>query len=132
MSQVAFPLVIKVDRDSVCAGDDAQSHECLFDLPSQSPVQELVRLGLAACPLACIAGGHATWIVQAGGIDGLPLAVVAQQWGAIRFLPAATGPAASMFIGPEARLFFRYWCQADPQLVFDALVSGAPLPDRIG
>ncbi|MFG6488660.1 hypothetical protein ACG04R_18390 [Roseateles sp. BYS78W] len=120
------------DRDSVSAGDDCQLHEVAFAVPPQASVQELVRIALTACRLASIAGGQATWIVQAGGYGGSPLAVVAQQWAAPRFLAPAGETVERFFSGCEPRVFFRYWCQADPQTVFDALAAGTPLPARHG
>ena len=101
-------------------------------MPPQASVQELVCIALAACRLAGIAGGQATWIVQAGGYGGQPLAVVAQQWAAPRFLAPTGETVERFFSGRDLRVFFRYWCQADPLAVFDALAAGAPLPARHG
>ena len=90
------------DRDSVSAGDDCQPHEVAFAVPPHASVQELVRIALTACRLASIAGGQATWIVQAGGYGGPPLAVVAQQWAAQAPLFAGQPGFAEAFM-PEGR-----------------------------
>src|SRR5690606_32429053 len=55
---------ITVDRDSVCAGDDVISHEAMFSIGSSCNVFELLSAALRACPLASIAGGQATWLID--------------------------------------------------------------------
>jgi len=84
----AQDLRIKADRDSVCAGDDCESHDRIFAAPLHATVADLVDLATAVCPLASISGGLATWVVEAGGYGGRPLAVIAQQWPAPRWLVA--------------------------------------------
>ena len=130
MNPSAATLLITADRDSVCAGDDCESHDHAFSVPPQATVAALIELATAACPLASISGGEATWIVQAGGYDGTPIAVIAQQWPAPRLLTDDT--AEHLFATLEPRLHFRYWCQASPDAVFDALAAGTALPPRHG
>jgi hypothetical protein len=127
-----FNASITVDRDSVCAGDDFESHERSFAAPLNAPVPELIQLAINACVLAEIAGGNATWIVEAGGYDGKPIAVVAQQWKEPRLLVPETATAEGIFDGHKPKLFFKYWSQANPDAVFDALASNRPLPNRYG
>ena len=123
------PIPLIVWRDSVCAGDDCDApHElklAVQDETLRDVVSELLRKGY----LASIAGGKATWILQASR----PLAVLAQQWEQPRFLvdaEAAVGRYISRGQRPDLRL--RYWCQADPDRVFECLRDGRPLPDRYG
>jgi hypothetical protein len=79
--------------------------------------------------LASIIGGHATWILQ----GERPLAVLAQQWDAPRYL---TSPDARIWDavqpGGHPHLRARYWCQVDPERVYACLQAGEPLPDRSG
>jgi hypothetical protein len=89
---------------------------------------ELIRLATNACGLPSISGDKATWIVKAGGRDGKPIAVVAQQWGEPRLLAPGTTTAQSIFGEHKLTLFFRYWCQANSDRVFNALISNSPLP----
>jgi hypothetical protein len=77
---------------------------------------ELIRLATNACGLPSISGDKATWIVKAGGRDGKPIAVVAQQWGEPRLLAPGTTTAQSIFGEHKLTLFFRYWCQAKGNL----------------
>ncbi|PTT93189.1 hypothetical protein DBR42_00500 [Pelomonas sp. HMWF004] len=123
-------LNFAADRDSVCAGDDCESHLRPFTAPQTARVTELIRLATNACRLASIAGGQATWIVEAGGIGGQPIAVMAQQWAEPRLLVADTATVERVFTNLAPQLFFRYWCQADPDAVFSALAAGTALPDR--
>jgi hypothetical protein len=104
-----FNASITVDRDSVCAGDDFESHERSFAAPLNASVPELIQLAINACVLAEIAGGNATWIVEAGGYDGKPIAVVAQQWKEPRLLVPETATAEGIFDGHKPKLFFKYW-----------------------
>lgn len=123
-------LFITADRDSVCAGDDCDSHERTFSAPLQASIPELIQLANSACRLASVAGGSATWIVEAGGCGGTPIAVVAQQWDQPRLLVQGDETVESLFKEHKSKLFFKYWCQADPEAVFNALGANMPLPDR--
>ena len=127
-SQITF--FITADRDSVCAGDDCGSHDRSFAAPLQASVPELIQLATNACRLAWIAGGNATWIVEVGGSGGKPVAVVAQQWTEARLLVPSSETVDSLFRKHKPTLFFKYWCQSNPEAVFNALVEKAPLPDR--
>ena len=152
MTSTPASFLITADRDSVCAGDDIESHDRPFTAPLYAPVPELIRLATNACGLPSISGDKATWIVKAGGSDGKPIAVVAQQWEEPRLLVPGTTTVQSIFgehkltlflkylrracgIGTKngaqqhkLTLFFRYWGQANPDLVFNALISNSPLP----
>lgn len=59
-----------------------------------------------------------------------PLAVVAQQWDAPRFLVDASRPISSFAAdGRGVSLMFRYWKQHDPDHVYEELAAGR-LPER--
>lgn len=123
---------LDVDRDSVAAGDDCESHraECVVD--AACTVVELIAAARRACPLAGIQGGKATWIVDVGGAVREAIAVVAEQWREPKLLVAPTITATELFATRTPALFFRYWCQADPDAVFAALRDGRALPSRYG
>ncbi len=143
-------LTVTVDRDSVAAGDDTVSHAVTIAVASGLPVTRLLAEALRACPLAGIQGGKATWIVDVGAAGAGSIGVVAEQWDAPRLLvpdtvtvatvfaapaPEATvftapAPEATVYAAPAPVLFFRYWCQADPDAVFAALRAGTALPSR--
>jgi len=115
-------------------------------------VPELIRLATNASGLPSISGDNATWIVKVGGRDGKLIAVVTQQWEEPRLLVPGTTTVQSIFgehkwvlflkylrhacgIGTKdgakehkLTLFFRYWCQANSDRVFNALISNSPLP----
>ncbi|MDB5338862.1 MAG: hypothetical protein JWN70_4481 [Planctomycetaceae bacterium] len=124
-------LAVNVERDSVGAGDDIFApHAKRFAFQARDTLADVLSAILVAGYLAKIAGGKATWIVEAAG---KPVAVVAQQWGAPKFLIDQTSLVTDC-VTPEAprALFFRYWCQLDPAVVFQCLRLGQPLPDRYG
>jgi hypothetical protein len=119
-----------VDRDSVCIGDDVESHQHFFSVSLHAFILELIALGATECELAHISGDRATWIAEAGGYGGKPVAVVAQQWESPRLLVLSSMSAEGLFSRHDPTLFFKYWGQADPDAVFDALINNKPLPDR--
>ena len=123
-------MTLVVWRDSVAAGDDADApHEWTVPGERGTPIGTIVETLLRARYLASIAGGRATWIVE--GVR--PLAVVAQQWTTARWLvPPETVVATVARPERPPDLQLRYWCQVDPDRVFECLRSGAPLPDRYG
>ena len=125
-------VVVAVDRDSVAAGDDCESHAATVTVPATSSVSALLAAAEEACPLACIQGGRATWIVEAGGAGGTPIAVVAEQWREPKLLVSAATTVAALFAATPRALHFRYWCQVDPDVVFAALRDGRPLPSPYG
>jgi hypothetical protein len=125
-------LKATVDRDSVCAGDDCDPHNASFDTSTDATLAEFVQQAARACPLASIAGGRATWLVDTEGDGKGCIGVLAQQWTAPRFLLPESTTVAQHFGARPPSVYFRYWCQASPDAVFDALRSNSPLPSRYG
>jgi hypothetical protein len=120
---------VTVDRDSVCAGDDVVSHEATFSVTSSCNLLELLSAAWATCPLASIAGGQATWLIDVSNSDAC-FGVMAQQWRQPKLLISAQTSAADLFMGKEPSLYFRYWCQSNPDAVFGALQAKTALPAR--
>lgn len=122
-------IQITAGRDSVCAGDDVVSHEASFSVASSCDVLALLRAAWQACPLAGVAGGQATWLIDVPDANNC-IGVAAQQWHQPKLLISPDTPVEELFRGKERSLYFRYWCQSDPDIVFHALQSKAALPDR--
>lgn len=122
-------IVIQLDRDSVCAGDDVASHVQPLQVDADATIGALLGTIRRMRYLARIEGGRATWLIDTAGPGKGCIGVVAQQWHDARLTLPATTPLAGLLPDPP-RLYFRYWCQADPALVFDAVASGLPLPGR--
>ena len=123
-------MLLKVERDSVCASDDADApHAKGFTFEANESLAEALSAILKAGNLPTIAAGQATWIVEADK----PLSVVAQQWSSPEFLISpATRLTDCLSGGTSRHLFFHYWCQSEPRVVLDCLKVGHPLPDRYG
>ena len=119
-----------VDRDSVCAGDDCESHEATFAISRQCRVGEFLLEAKRASPLAGIAGGQATWLIDTQGHGKGCIGVMAQQWANPRLLIPEETTVEELFGEREATVFFRYWCQSAPEAVFEALKAGKELPPR--
>ena len=124
------PLIeLEVDRDSVCAGDDCQSHMALLSVSAETALIEVLKLAQKACSLAVIAGGNATWLIDTQGYGKGCIGVVAQQWAAPKLITEQNISAGQIWNG-KGTLFFRYWCQSNPNAVFEAIKSGGELPSR--
>jgi hypothetical protein len=124
-------MKVIVDRDSVCAGDDAVSHTVSFDIDPACSIVELIQKAQQACPLAGIAGGRATWLIDVAAGAGTCIGVMAQQWRRPKLtIPEATTVASLLGSGAPTTIYFRYWCQSDPEAVFQAVLNGRPLPSR--
>ncbi len=126
MLKVCEPLTVW--RDSVCMGDDVDApHELKLPVNQLESIRSVVERLLGMGYLAQIAGGKATWIFQA---NSRPLAVVAQQWPHPRFVVSPYEPAAAFRREAAPDFDFLYWCQADPETVWECLRAGKPLPDK--
>ena len=123
-------MTLSVERSSVCAGDDLDApHTESVRVPAEATLAEVLQIVRDNRYLAWISGGKATWIVE----SDRPIAVMAQQWSEPRFLTDPAGAIASCILENSSRqLFFVYWCQVDPTLVYNCLVAGKPLPDKHG
>jgi hypothetical protein len=122
-------LTLTVWRDSVQGGDDVDApHETKIGIRRDESLGSVIGRVVAGNFLACVGGGAATWIAESGT---RPLAVVAQQWAQPRFLVTPEQTVCSI-VGGDCRchLNFRYWCQADPDRVFECLQDGKPLPEK--
>ena len=123
-------IVLKVDRDSVHAGDDISSHEISMNISGDITIEELVKSAIKQCFLPSISGGNATWLVYSDSEPKQYIGVLAQQWKKPKLLINSTTTASSIFTTQPAKLVFRYWCQSDPNSVFKALLSNTELPSK--
>ena len=118
-------------RDSVCAGDDIDApHELKVRISPETSLRELVEQFLEGRRyLANVEGGKATWILE----GKRPIAVFALQWDQPRYLVPPESSIASVIDADSVPQFnFRYWCQVDPDVVFNCLQQRKRLPDRYG
>jgi hypothetical protein len=121
---------LRVWRDSVHPGDDFDApHELRFKVDEGDPLSKVVAGLLEMQYLPGISGGKATWILR----GKQPLAVFAQQRATPRYLVAPETTVTS-YIGASDKcdLEFLYWCQVDPDLVYECIHTGKELPDKHG
>ncbi|WP_080770621.1 hypothetical protein [Pseudomonas fluorescens] len=116
-------LVVAIDRDSVHAGDDLESHAISITLDQSATLRTLIEVIQDMDYLPLISGGKATWVVYS---SGKPLGVLAQQWPEPKWVVRPESIVRNI----EPRLLFRYWCQADPDEVFSDAQAGNELPSR--
>ena len=123
-------LIVRLDRDSVHAGDDGEPHATFVHAAEDSSIGCLLEQIRKAGWLPSINGGKATWIVKSSADKGRAIGVIAQQWPrAVLLVPSETGLSEHFGLS-EPSLFFTYWCQADPDLILAALRDGRPLPSK--
>ncbi len=109
---------VRVDRDSVCAGDDIDAHDLVLDLPDAETLDALVAAVLRAYALPQIEGGKATWCVA----SRQPIAVVAQQWASPRMVPWQPRPISDCkIVDGIVRLHLTYLAQIDPDVAYEVL-----------
>jgi hypothetical protein len=123
-------LIVRLDRDSVHAGDDGEPHATFVHAAEDSSIGSLLEQIWKVGYLPSITGGEATWIVKSSADKDRAIGVIAQQWPRPVLLVPSDARLSEHFGLSEPSLFFTYWCQADPDLVLAALRDGKPLPSR--
>ena len=124
---------LTIQRDSVCMGDDmdAPHEECLPI--ADWAVGTIATTVISRRYLASISGGLATWILRTDDCGGTPIAVIAQQWRDPKLLVPESSSILEMVRDRDApSAYLQYHCQVDPDLIFNALRNGDPLPDKYG
>lgn len=114
-------LVIGIDRDSVHAGDDLESHRTSISLDPAATLRTLFEAIQGMGYLPGIHGGRATWIICS---SGKPIGVLAQQWPELEWLVPGESILGQYFADTEPGLLFRYAGQADPDHVFSQIKAG--------
>lgn len=114
-------LLIRIDRDSVHAGDDTVSHAENIAVPANTSLAGLLEQIRMAKFLPSISGGKATWVIESSGSQIKAIGVLAQQWQEPRIMIDASAELAQHFAGQQPNLFFRYRCQIDPDTEYAQL-----------
>lgn len=121
-------LTITADRDSVCAADDCVPHSRAFSIAASCTTLQILAAAWQACPLALIAGGEATLLINIVGQQG-STGVMAQRWSAPRLIVPPETSAHDLFKGSEKpSIHFRYWGQSNPDEIFEAVRTNTSLP----
>jgi hypothetical protein len=123
-------LTIRIDRDSVHAGDDLEPHTQTVAAGPDLSLGVLLQQIRSGGYLPGIVGGQATWIVRSSADSSRPIGVLAQQWPQVELLVPADVSVREHFGESAPSLYFSYWCQASPRLVLEAIRDGKALPAR--
>ena len=114
---------IKFDRDSVCLGDDIDSHNVSFDVDEEMTIDDFIKFLYSKANIARIGGGEATWILQLrNGRFYIDIAVFAEQWNTVKYFSTTfftTGEIIKIYNSNE--FFAKYLGQKDPEMVYDNL-----------
>lgn len=122
-------VIVHVNRDSVHAGDDLESHAAKVEVDSESNIGNMLK-DLKSRYLPSIAGGAATWIVSCSGNGPNPLGVLAQQWPEPRLRVLLETVVAQVLGSGRLSVTFEYWCQTDPAFVFERIAAGKEPPSK--
>jgi hypothetical protein len=123
-------ISVKINRDSVHPGDDLDSHATTINIPAQSTVINLLDGIRKSNFLPSIAGGEATWIIDCSGAPNGNLGVLAQQWNTPRLTVPEETSVAQLSFDCTINLYFQYWCQSDPDVVYSCVRSGKEPPNK--
>jgi hypothetical protein len=112
-------IIVELDRNSVCAGDDCESHKSSMRCYSNDTLKTVINAIAQRGYLAQIAGGKATWIVAIGDRKHhRPIAVVAQQWSEPRFIMDPNRTIGAFLSAEDSKgIYFEYHAQIDPEKV---------------
>ncbi|GAB2902307.1 hypothetical protein GCM10027046_34220 [Uliginosibacterium flavum] len=124
-----MPLTVHLNRDSVHPGDDLESHASTIQVESQVSIGEVLEQ-VKRSYLPGIAGGQATWIISCSGKGPSPLGVLAQQWKEPKLRVSLSVVVSEVLDTTRPSLTFDYWCQKDPDLVFNRIAAGKEPPPR--
>lgn len=122
-------LTVHLNRDSVHPGDDLQSHASTIQVEGDSTIGELLEKTKRNY-LPGIAGGQSTWIVSCSAATPSPLGVLAQQWAAPKLRVPLDTPIHTLLGTTRPSVTFEYWCQKDPDLVFNRIAAGKEPPPK--
>ncbi|MCE5286096.1 MAG: hypothetical protein LLG02_09660 [Pelosinus sp.] len=110
---------IFINRDSVCMGDDMDSHEVKLEINDATTVYYLTLKIRETKYLPSIGGGKATWVLK---YNNEPLAVVAQEWTEPKYLINKNERVKKLLIeGGKPEIYFEYILQENPDIVFSKL-----------
>jgi hypothetical protein len=112
-------MIVRLDRDSVSAGDDVEAHDREVVVDERKPLRLFLRDVTREKFLPLIQGGRATWIVRTAR-TGPALAVLAQRYDRWNGADLFTEPSIEMqAVG--ASVYFEYRTQEEPSEVLEQL-----------
>jgi hypothetical protein len=113
-------MQVLLRRDSVAAGDDVDApHDKTITVADDASIEAIITTVAQSHYLASIGGGKATWSAN----SKFPLAIIAQEWDyQPKMLSRSVIPVNKLdMVDGRLRLYFTYYTQLDPQVVFETL-----------
>ena len=112
-------LKISLNRESVCAGDDCDSHRIELEFNVKAKIHDLVYTIKKIHYLAPISGGKATWVLMNHDKE---IAVLAQQWeNAKYFISDETLLSELTSKDNQIELFVKYRGQWPPEMIYNEI-----------
>ena len=108
-------MKVYVSRESVCAGDDIESHGKTFTFPDNYSVEEVLQAIIDSGYLPSVSGGCATWTAA----SNIPIAVIANEWSSPRIVGMANDRKNEFdYEKNTLRIHLNYHGQIDPEIVY--------------
>ncbi|MEO6989317.1 MAG: hypothetical protein ABI239_11800 [Aquihabitans sp.] len=112
-------MLIRLDRDSVAAGDDVDSHEEMREVDGRQPLERFVAELFRDGYLPRISGGKASWVMRRSR-RAEPLGVAATKYSEMHVFRLTETDSLDLNEVGES-LFFEYAAQTNPNEVFEGL-----------
>lgn len=112
-------MIIRIDRDSVTAGDDLETHVDEREVDQRRPFERFVHDVIRDGYLPAIQGGRSTWVARRAR-RGEALAVIAIRFGRLDFVRLVIGPELDLSDVGQS-LYFEYRAQEDAEAVLAAI-----------
>lgn len=112
-------IKVNIERDSVCAADDLQSHNKVNRFSIDEPIFNILsRIKNDYLPRN-ISGGKATWLIH---INSSPIAIIAQEWDLPRIIIKSENIIRSYLKDKnEVEIYCEYLAQKNPELAYNEI-----------
>lgn len=113
-------MKLKINRDSVCAGDDIDDHDELRRYEPQMKFAFVIQSILNSGFLPIYEGSEAPWLIS---VDDKPVGVACGNWPKPRFTIDPDSPLQAICGTELSTVHFHYRCQEGAEALF-ASISG--------
>ena len=111
-------MQVRINRDSVCAGDDVEDHDEMRRYEPQMKFGYVVQSILNSGFLPIYEGSNAAWIIV---VDDKPIGVASGKWLKPKFTINPDTELRSVCVAQPSIIYFQYNCTEDPDILFNAL-----------
>ena len=111
-------MQVRIDRDSVCAGDDVEAHDELRRYEPQMKFGYVVQSIIISDFLPIYEGSNAAWLIS---VDNKQIGVASGKWEKPKFTFNYDVELSSVCTGNPSTLYFHYHSEGEPEKLFESL-----------